>query len=66
MPDEPQRCYLLIKEKADGTQPRRLEEETEQPTGQQTKKVGEWNHVVGHTWAECIVSMLRGESMCVL
>ena len=37
MPAEPQRCYLLIREKADGTPPKRLEEETQ--GGQQTKKV---------------------------
>ena len=46
MPAEPQRCYLLIKEKADGTQPKRLEGETEQPTGQQTKKVREMESAV--------------------
>ncbi len=45
MPAEPMRCYLLIKEKADGTPPKRLEAEgegegpAEQPTGQNTKKV---------------------------
>lgn len=40
MPPEPQRCYLLIREKADGTQPKRLEEETAQVSSrQQGKKV---------------------------
>ena len=45
MPSEPMRCYLLIKEKEDGSQPKRLEEgeggqETgQQPAGQTTKKV---------------------------
>ena len=43
MPAEPHRCYLLIREKDDGTPPKRLEAEGEgpgeQPTGQNTKKV---------------------------
>lgn len=33
MPAEPQRCYLLIREREDGTQPQRLEPE---------KKVSHW------------------------
>ena len=63
MPAEPQRCYLLIKEKADGTQPKRVEKETEQPTGQQTKKVREMESAVacfdGWLLSLACVCMLR-------
>ena len=62
MPPEPSRCYLLIKEKADGTQPKRLQEEEteEQPTGQPTKKVRDNEIIVVTCTDRCYYS-----SMCV-